>query len=173
VRLSTKDELHVLLLNKNSVATSQLAPYPGWETFSQRVMRDLELFFDAFGNRELTRIGMRYINRIDVLLERADVSDYLNVWPLIPEIGTTIGHSYALQSTRELVGKNMAVTLQSATVDSPVPKAISFALDIDLFRTVDVPRRPEMIMHVLTSMRDAKNMIFEASITDKARELFS
>lgn len=172
IRLSTGDELQVLVINKNNFTVSQLAPYVGWDNFFARFIRDLDLFLDKFGNKNFVRIGMRYINRVDVPLERVTVSDYLRVYPEIPDLGKVTAKSFALQSTQDLGDGQFGVTLQTANVDSPVPGAISFLLDIDLFTNNEVPRRRDRLVEVMHSMREIKNQVFEASITDKSRELF-
>ncbi len=173
VRLASKDELQILMINKSNFIISQLAPYPGWSVFSSRVARDLDLFTDVFGRKKINRIGVRYINRLDIPLESLSVDNYLNVWPALPYLGPSQSKSFALQSTQILEEENLGVTLQSATVDSPVPKAESVVLDIDIFTNSDVPMRNDAIVKLLDAMRTTKNKVFEASITDKARELFA
>lgn len=173
LRFATKDELEILLINKGNIVVSQLAPYPGWEIFSKRILRDFEMFSTVFGRRKLSRIGVRYINRLDIPLETITVEDYLNVTPRIPAFGQKVGRSFALQSTQDLEDGRFGVTIQSATVDSPVPAAMSLLLDVDLFSDSDLPMRTDNIATLLAEMRDIKNRIFETSITDQARKLFS
>jgi len=172
LRLTSADELQIVIINKTGFVVSQLAPYPGWQAFGGRVMRDFELFTELFGRKTISRIGLRYINRIDIPLESANVHDYLNVYPMLPKFGQTVGRSFALQSTHGLEDRELGVTLQSATIDSPVPKAVSFVLDIDVFTTGEVPKRTDLIRDLLSTMRATKNDVFEASITQNSRDLF-
>lgn len=171
LKFATFDQLQVMSVNVDLLTVAQLAPYPGWDVFRERVKRDLALYFDQFGRRQISRIGVRYINRIDVDASTAHVEQYLNVYPTLP-LRETLGVSFALQSTHRLSDQRYFVTLQSATVESPVPKMLSFLLDIDLFRTDDLPSRDEQIFELLEEMRTLKNSIFESSITDAARKLF-
>jgi len=62
--------------------------------------------------------------------------------------------------------------INTGVMPSPLLNYTSFLIDIDIGRTHDVPQRDEEIFEFLTSIRDKKNMIFEACITDRARELF-
>jgi hypothetical protein len=48
----------------------------------------------------------------------------------------------------------------------------SLMLDLDLILDRDIPGRPEGWWERLDLVRKAKNRVFEASITDKVRELF-
>jgi uncharacterized protein (TIGR04255 family) len=49
---------------------------------------------------------------------------------------------------------------------------VSVVLDIDVFRAIDVPSSEDEIWSLMEHLRTIKNQLFEASITDKARELF-
>lgn len=172
LQLSSKNALEVIAINRNSFMVSQLAPYPGWEVFSDRFYNDFELFTSEFGRRTFTRAGMRFINRIDIPLDSSDVQKFINVYPQLPEFDQSKPRTFALTSTFELEEKGLAVTLQSATVESPVPKHASFVIDIDVFAEAGLPMRYDMWKEKLSNMRDLKNDVFERSITDEARRLF-
>lgn len=174
VRLSTSDELQILMINRTNFIVSQLAPYTGWEEFSRRVRRDVEMFIDHFGRRTFDRVGMRYINRIDIPLEKISVETYLNIYPKVPSLpGEAVSNAFALTTTQTLADRRLGVTLQSASTESPVPKALSFVLDIDVFKDVEIPKRTDQIVELLETMRATKNEVFEASITPETRELFA
>nr|WP_299503204.1 TIGR04255 family protein [uncultured Rhizobium sp.] len=173
LRLSSKDELEVLSINKNSLMVSHLAPYPGWNKFSARFHRDFDLFTELFGRRSFTRAGMRYINRLDVPLGASDERKFINVYPHLPDFGASNTGTFAMTSTFELAEQGLGVTLQSATVESPVPRCTSLVIDIDVFAATDLPMRYDMWEGKLDHMRNVKNEIFERSITAEARRLFS
>lgn len=173
LRLSSKDELDIVTINKNAFAVSRLAPYPGWEQFYARFHHDFELFTDQFGRRTFTRAGMRYINRLDIPLGAPDARHFINVYPQLPEFDRSSPRTFALTSTFVLEEEGLGVTLQSATVESPVPKCTSLVIDIDVFAESDLPMRYDMWESKLKKMREVKNHIFERSITDDARKLFS
>jgi uncharacterized protein (TIGR04255 family) len=45
-------------------------------------------------------------------------------------------------------------------------------LDIDLFRTENIPGREQDLWECIESVRELKNSIFETCITDASRRLF-
>ena len=63
-------------------------------------------------------------------------------------------------------------TIVVATVPSPVPKHISIVFDIDIGRNAAVPQSEREIDDLLTRIRAEKNRIFDASLTDRMKELF-
>lgn len=172
LRFSSKDELDILAINKSSFMVSRLAPYPGWEEFSTRFHTDFERFTEEFGRRTFVRAGMRFINRLDIPLDTIDVKEFIKVYPQLPEFDRSKSRSFALSSTFELEGQGLSVTLQSATIESPVPNCISLVIDIDIFSEADLPMRYDKWAGKLNQMRDVKNDVFERSITDEARKLF-
>ena len=87
-RRSSQDMTELALALPNSLVFSQLAPYPSWATFSDRFRRDWKLLKKTLGYREIKRIGVRYINRIDIPVTGPLVQheQYLNVFPQVPDM---------------------------------------------------------------------------------------
>ncbi len=172
IRFRSDDELQILMIQTSGFAAAQLAPYPGWEAFRKRFDRDYELHQEQFGRHSISRIGVRFINRIDIPASEVSIQDYLNIFPVAPPLGASLGLAFALETTRQLEDRRYLTTLRTSTVASPVPQMLSFLLDIDLFREVELPQRHDHLMVLLDEMRDIKNYIFESSITPTTRKLF-
>lgn len=172
-RRTSPDETEILLVNPNSLVVSQLAVYPGWEPFLARFKRDWEIWKDIAGYQKIERIGMRFINRIDVPLvdNVARHEDYLTLQIQLPaDYPVTIG--YSLYARIPLQDIRCFANVNSGTSDSPVPDLAAFVLDIDIVRAIDVPNKDADILALLNDMRAAKNKMFESFITDAARERF-
>ncbi len=173
-RRSNDDQNEIALLGGHSFTISQLALYPSWEQFLDRIIRDREICNKVIGYRKIVQIGMRYINRIDVPFDSDGMArheDYLTIQVQLPdEYANHIGYNLTVQiPLKEL---KCVANIQSGAVPSPLPKHVAFILDIDLIRTVDVPQKDDDIYSLLAEMRQAKNSLFEAFITDTARERF-
>jgi len=66
-----------------------------------------------------------------------------------------------------------SLTLINETIIAPVRRdSVSVVLDIDIFRIVDLPTDENDIWGYFEQLHIRKNEVFEACITDKARELF-
>ena len=118
---------------------------------------------------------MRYINRIDIpVRKQADIIEYekyLNVYPNLPaEIIST--EAYSVNVRIPITELQSHLTLNTATVPSPLYGYASYLLDLDFGRAIDPPQTLDDIKNLLNQMRTKKNQIFEACVTDKARELF-
>jgi uncharacterized protein (TIGR04255 family) len=172
VRRSTSDETEIAVLKTKSLVFSRLAPYTEWSDFRGRIERDLTLIFAQKPTRTVERVGMRYINRID--LPAVDgispYEDYLNLYVKIPEIIDGVG-SYAL--TFDTKRDDVGIRVQSGRTDAPVPGTFAILLDIDVFKTKETPSDLDGIMFLLDKLRDEKNILFESFVTDEARRLFN
>jgi uncharacterized protein (TIGR04255 family) len=174
-RRASTDQQEITLLMPGSLIVSQLAPYPGWDTFFGRFQRDWLSWKEAVSYNKVSRVGIRYINRIDIPATDSPIimqEEYINVGVQAPDsLGPTI--AYASQAVFGLPAIQSKLVVNTAVVlPPPIPGYASFLIDLDLGREEGVPQRDDMIFALLGQMRTEKNRIFEDCITDKARDLF-
>jgi len=172
-RRASVDMTELLLIWRSAFVISQLAPYPGWDSFLQRFVRDWTAWKRVMGFREISRIGVRYVNRIDIPVSGPIVEHemFLNVYPKVPDIFGPFG-AYAVQAVLPIGEIGCKLTLNSAAVPSPILDHASFLFDQDIAKEIDPPQSDEAIYDLLNKIRVQKNKVFEACITDRARELF-
>jgi len=65
-RLVNQEGSAIIVLSHNAVMFARLAPYPGWAEFSAGASATFRTARDIMGYSTLSRIGVRYINRLDV-----------------------------------------------------------------------------------------------------------
>lgn len=172
-RVASDDLTQLVFLRKKSIATAQLAPYNCWDEFVTRFARDWALHRELLGAYAITRIGVRYVNRLDIPNNGPIVNEheYINVFPNHPPVvGPFI--NYAIQTRSPIPDLGSVLNLNSAVVASPLPKHTAFVLDMDFYREVGLPQNETEVLNFLNDIRAKKNEVFEACITDKARELF-
>ncbi|MBI5910036.1 MAG: TIGR04255 family protein [Betaproteobacteria bacterium] len=172
-RRSSSDMTELLVLWRSAFVVSQLAPYPGWDAFFQRFVRDWKVWKRVMGFQPIGRLGVRYINRIDLPLSGHVVEHetFLNVYPKLPDILGPVG-AYAVQAVLPIEDIGCRLTLNSAVVPAPILGHASFVIDQDIAKEVDLPQSDEAIYELLNEIRVRKNNVFEACISDRARELF-
>ena len=173
-RFTSADETDTLVIDDSAFTWARLAPYEGWEPFLARVSADLNIAHEITGPRKLDRIGVRYVNRLDV--PQADdiirYEDYLAINIEIPKQYTVI-ENYAWRFEREFPDSDVRAVVQSAVVEAQVPGCGSFMLDIDVVARRNLPLRTADIFGKLAVMRGVKNEIFELAIRDTARSMYS
>lgn len=171
-RLSSQDEADVLVVNAQALTWSRLAPYEGWESLFGRVEREFRDAVAVSGYRKISRMGVRYINRLDVPFTEKAVrfEEYLTINLTIPAAWPSI-ENYAWRFERAF-GSLYAI-VQSAVIAPEIPDTGAFLLDIDVVDQHNLPAKLEDVLTRLQEMRHLKNEIFECCISDKARDQFS
>ncbi|WGR91839.1 TIGR04255 family protein [Bradyrhizobium sp. ISRA435] len=176
-RLTSADATEIVVVSRHNFSTSRLAPYSGWDQFIATVRRNWEVWRKVAGNREIGRIGVRYINRIDVPNPHEvaiPIGDYLEFRPLFPSFDGNEGvETFAINGVIAIANSPFRLILNAGSAPSPLVRTTSFLLDIDISQEGNIPRNDEAIWSLVDQMRVHKNRVFEASITDNSRKLFS
>jgi len=181
-RFRNVDGLYVYQTRLNGFGASQLAPYQDWMTFSREARRLWNRYFGSIGPVTFQRLGLRYINRIDIPLPLNDFGDYLLTAPLVsPHLPQGLSHylmsltipidEFVTAAVTEAVLNQDAVAMQ-ALVPPLKPNTVSILLDIDVSQMVAVPSTEALVWERFEYMRKIKNHVFESCITDRTRELF-
>ena len=153
-------------------AFNKLKPYENWELFRSEG-RDLwELYSEIVNPIRVIRIGLRYINRIEVPLPFNDFSEYLLTNPQIaPNLPQAVSHFFMRLEVPNPDIEATAIITQ--TMDKPTTaQRLPLILDIDVFRITEYLGKAEDMWEDFEKLRDFKNDIFFNSVTEKAKELF-
>ena len=161
----------------NGFAFSAFTPYDRWEIFSGEVWSNWLNYQSVARPIRATRLGVRYVNRIDVPQSTIEIKDYLrtavDVSPYLPQIIA----GYFLQIVVPLPRFDASATIVSTIVPPPSEYTSSLILDIDTWRDVDITLASsagyEGLRDQVEVLREAKNYVFEACITDATRGLIS
>jgi uncharacterized protein (TIGR04255 family) len=90
IRLTSQDQSEILLIHLHEFLVGQLAPYPGWITFFERARRDYMDFRREAPHRKIKRLGVRFMNRMDIPLAKFPdfvPSEFCTFVPLRPPFG--------------------------------------------------------------------------------------
>lgn len=173
VRFSSEDRTEIAIVQLNSLIISQLAPYPGWESLYKRASTLLGICHESLGFRKFKRIGMRYINRIDIPSDENLIKfeDYLDVKISLPAKWEMI-QNYVWRFERLFPEYGVRGAIQSSLVNPVVPETGAVLLDIDLTTQENLPLKLPEILEKVGEMRALKNEIFETCVSDLAKRMF-
>ena len=175
-KLTSKDQSDVVLIKPNAMVCSRLAPYNGWENFEPRARENWKIWKNTAKHNKIKRIGVRYLNRIDIPFRKGhkiDIEDYLTVFPKYPEPHLLKSFTnYTMQIMGPFYVEEFFLIVNTNVVKSPLIDHFSIVLDLDLSPQGDMPQRNDKVWEMINQMREYKNNAFEMCITDKARELF-
>ncbi|MEA5551577.1 TIGR04255 family protein, partial [Anabaena cylindrica UHCC 0172] len=74
----------------DTLSIHSLRPYEGWEHFKQRIDNAFHNYLDVAKPIGVTRIALRYINKIAVVKHEIELSEYFTVYPQLPDGVPTI-----------------------------------------------------------------------------------
>lgn len=171
VVMKTEDEKQIVRFERDKFSFSQLAPYPGWNTFIERALKLWNVRAAETGQDEIARIGLRFINRIAAGGPNEDLQKVLVAAPVKPEgfplpfggflhrdVFDVPGYDYAVLTTR---------TIQPVASDTAA--VLGLIIDIDVFTTKPVTLTIEELRARLQEMRWLKNKTFFGSLTNEAK----
>ena len=146
--------------------------YPGWKDFRPRVEHAVDAYRELDPECRVSRISLRYVNRIIIPGVALDLTQWFTSSPTLPD-GVTQSMN-ALMSRVETTyedGARLAITL--ATIHHDNPNESAFLLDLDLSWTPDTPvPLSDRVYAIVDSLHDRESTAFEAMITDATRGLF-
>ena len=167
---STSDRKQVLIAAKNGFTFSRLAPYDRWETFRDEAQSLWNIYRSNVHISAITRVGTRYVNRIDIPLPITELKHFLRT---VPEISTDLpqglsGYFMQLQIPQEDI--EAIILLNQAIIPPSSPNVISILLDIDVSKDKNLFLEDDLWEH-LEVLHTKLDSVFESSITDAVREL--
>ena len=152
---------------------SKTVPYTTWEEVSDEAFRLWKVYVDAAKPRQVSRVAVRYINQMQLPAVK-DLGEYLTAPIQLPEpIPQMIREFLTRVCVHDDKRNASAVIVQALEPRVDDPNTISLLLDIDAFREIrESPDDPEL-PSVFAQLRQLKNEIFFASITEKIVEKYA
>ena len=164
-----EDEQALIQVGPNLLVVNHLKPYPTWNKFQEMIRNGLAVYRDVANPEALRRIGLRYINRLEIPQSAIRIEDYILVVPNIPEPVPQVFVTWIQRVEIPFVDANGLMVVQSGLVKQDDPNTTAFLLDLD-FITLDTRKvNLDNVMEWVTQAHDEVEKTFEACITDKTR----
>lgn len=174
LRFQSRDQRHIAQFNRDGFVFSRLEPYESWEQLYTEGMRLWAIYVELARPVEVHRVGLRYVNRIQLPPDDPRFEDYLAPAPAPPpglevplygflhqDMLAVPGHPYAI---------NVIRTIQPP--GTPGVQGFGLILDIDAFTTQGFELDGAVLEERLLEMRWLKNKLFFGSVTSTAMKLF-
>lgn len=174
LRFQSIDKKYIAQFNRDGFVFSRLEPYQSWEHLYDEGMRLWYLYVELAQPVEIHRIGLRYINRIQLPADELRFEDYLEPAPASPKGLDLPFLSYMHQDTLAVPDHPYAINV-IRTIQPPEAEGIQglgLILDIDVFTTQGFELDKALLEQRLLEMRWLKNRVFFGSITPNSLKLF-
>lgn len=173
-RLRSADKTFICIVRPNGLSLSRLTPYTEWKDLRERAKALWALYLAEFQPTVVTRLGLRYINRIE-LDSNTKIEDtfrtHLQVSSSLPQTLSGFRLNFTLPSADQ---KHAAVINQVFDLaQSQKSGKPTIVFDIDAFRNVRLSRDSNEVWEGFESLHDFKNDVFFESLTKSAQERFA
>jgi len=171
VLLFTGDKKMLVQIGPRLLVINALKPYPTWQGFKPHIERAWQSLQNVLEVRGLERIGLRYINRIELSAQRVELGDYFEFYPYVGQRLSQEMVSFITGAEFPYADDRDHCRVQLAPTPDPEGRKI-FLLDIDYF--LARPRTVE-IMNALAWVEEAHSRVedvFEGCIKDHLRAMF-
>lgn len=167
-----EDEKVLILVGRDLLAVNHLKPYPTWQEFLPLIREGLSAYCEVASPKGIQRIGLRYINRIEIPSQCIELEDYLEFRPFIgpnlpQDFGPFIvGIQVPYENSRDIL------RLQLANAAVQPPNIVAVMLDLDYFLAQPGQVLLENVFGWVEVAHSHIEEAFEACITDRLRQMF-
>lgn len=164
------DQLRLVQLASSFLAVNQLRPYQGWEEgFRDVILARWKNLQEVCPMEQVSRIGLRYINRIEIPQHPLQWEEWFNFpLPLPGNLRHPSGHFHLLFQQPLSEGMRSIINIASA---QPAPTGCTWVmLDLDVVLEAPIPAAD--LPRELERVHGPHSLAFEEYVSDKLRELF-
>jgi uncharacterized protein (TIGR04255 family) len=157
LRYISLDGKNIGQFNRDGFVFRRLPPYEDWAHFHGEAMRLWEVYLALAKCTEIQRMGLRFINRIEVLPPNLRIQEYISGGPVPPEGLETLSCNNFMHHDTWLeppFAVNVVRVLQR------LPNQVAIILDLDVFSTTSFELNSTILTDSLTKMRWLKNKSF-------------
>ena len=168
----TSDGKTIAQFRVDGFTFNRLYPYTSWEGLFPQAMELWRLYSSTAKPDVITRLAVRYINRIVLPPGAVAFETYLRAVPVIPPELPQYISSFLTRVTIHNPETNMAAHVVQALEESAPGSQLAVILDIDAFKEGEFSTNDPRIEQTFDQLRAFKNLIFFNSLTDDTLRRF-
>lgn len=167
------DGRQVVQARLDGFTLSRLKPYDKWEALRDEAHELWQQYIRTASPEAVTRVALRYINRIEIPLPIRDFKEYILTTPEIaPDLPQGLGSFFMRLVIPDAQAQAVAIVTETVEPIEESSNRLPLIFDIDVFRMAAFDVQGKALWETLDQLHDLKNDIFFKSITPKAKELF-
>lgn len=169
--LKASDSLRLIGCAARVLSIHVLRPYPGWESFEEQITQAVGALSDETRDRVLEKISVRYIDRFDLPASHDSIDTFLAMMPPCPTgLPGELAAFNVVTETADSDG-TAALLIMAGGANSET-SAFRITYDLTLQRVASTKLSDSEWLQIVRTLHVRQRAVFEASITDVARELF-
>lgn len=171
VQFLREDEKALIQVGPNLLAVNHLKPYPTWQDFLPLIRQGFDAYLEVASPKGIQRVGLRYINRIEIPGQRIELEDYFEFRPFVgPKLPQDFGSFIVGIQVPYENSRDSLRLLANAAVETP--NIFAVMLDLDYFLAQPGQVHLGNVFEWVEVAHSRVEEVFEACITDRLRETF-
>jgi uncharacterized protein (TIGR04255 family) len=171
MRFLRSDGSALVQVGPNMLSISHLRPYRDWPTFRDIIDRVLEHYRAVADPEQITKVGLRYINRLEIPEASFQIEDYLTAVPVVPDPVPQEFGPFSMQVLIPLRDIDAGMLIRTGSIE-PVGGKTALLLDMDVITRPGAALDFGGLGDWMDKAHTAIEATFEACLGPRARELF-
>ena len=172
MRFSSEDEKVLIQVGPHLLSVHHLKPYSSWERFLPFIEESFKAYCEVATPKSIHRIGLRYVNSIQITGQNINLEDYFEFRPYIgPNLPTTIG-PFMMAVQLPFEGSRDTLNLQLASLAGISSDVANIILDLDYFLAKPNEVELDKISAWINNAHKQVGDTFNACITDRLEQTF-
>jgi len=168
---NSEDGKYVVQVRLDGFTVSRLEPYETWENLRNEAFRLWEHYVKIASPEIITRVALRYINRLELPLSMGDFKEYLTSPPTVPKNLPQKIESFLMRVV--IPGESIKAFSFITQPLAPIKNdGIPLILHIDAIIKTEYELYKKDAWNDIDKLHKFKNDIFFESITKKTKELY-
>ena len=168
----SEDEKELVTARRDGFSYNKLKPYSEWEKVKQKMLAGWGAYSAAISPASLSQLVVRNINLIEIPETQFELKKYFEAPPNLPDSIDRPLENFLIRYVIAFSEIAAKCTVTMATHPSAKEGCTTILFDIEAIRIVDSLLTLEQIDEILTSLNNAKDMIFFESLTSNCIGLF-
>ncbi len=168
ISAKSSDDKNIVQLFRDRFSFSQLPPYQNWEMLEENAIKIWKIFLDKTKIDGVNRVGVRFINKIELDLPLGDFNDFIVGAPTIPDgLPQFLGaFDIRLIIPNKEIEADGIINMSMNGLDKK-KNVVPVILDLDVGKTGHILSDEESLHNTLADLRSYKNELFFRNITDR------
>jgi len=169
-RFLSTDNYQFVQIDKGIFAVHFVNKYSSWSDFSSKIFAVYEAFCSFLPEKSIKRVGVRYVNAIEIKVPKIDYSEYLNIYPLSKNIISSDNSLFSLELLDRSHDDHQTVIRMQRQMN---PEYFSrFILDIDTFSENIGILNNASFKQKADDLHESLEKVFFATLTEKIAKNF-
>lgn len=165
------DEANILQFRRDGFSFNRLKPYTSWEQVFPEATRFWKIYVETCHPIEVSRIAVRFINRLMLPGLQVEFCDYLTAPPALPKQMPPFVSGFVSRVVINDPDSNIVAAVVQALEPPSENRYLPVILDIDVCQQDVSNLTSDELLARFEKLREMKNRAFFGSLTNKTLEM--